>query len=503
MSIKGFNIGGQVQKYDYESLDNLPGEQGVSDDLKQALLQLAQKVAYVDNDGATYYQDLYDALYPPKTLLSIAAVFNQGSTVVYNTASLDSLKTMLTVTATYDDSSTETVASADYTLSGTLNVGTSVITATYEGKTAAFNVTVTQAPSTYSVTNTLTNCTSNNGASAVVQNASYSATITADTGYSLTGATVSITMGGTDVTSTVYNAGAISIASVTGDLAISVSAVAITLSSISAVYTQSGTVYNSDSLDSLKADLVVTATYSDSSTATVAAADYTLSGTLTVGTSTITASYGGKTATFTVTVTSDPVYEVYTIGTPSISGNVLTPGNSGMIRTNRVFSPGSSPWKIRVGFTTSTFESGVMQDVLGSTDSSGSSQRGILMECAWYSDPGVTRAGAFLSGNGTSWDIVQGTLSNELAFNTTYLVEIEYTGSQYTIRSSTDDGTTWTTISTSGSWPSAINSTTAIKGGYYLAVGLKRNGYWQGTIDLSKVKVWVNGTLWWSPVLGA
>lgn len=81
-----------------------------------------------------------------------------------------------------------------------------------------------------------------------------------------------------------------------------------TLSSISAVYTQSGTVYDTDSLDSLKTDLVVTAHYSDSSTSTVASSAYTLSGTLTVGTSTITVSYGGKTTTFTVTVSADVSY---------------------------------------------------------------------------------------------------------------------------------------------------------------------------------------------------
>lgn len=73
------------------------------------------------------------------------------------------------------------------------------------------------------------------------------------------------------------------------------------LVSISAVYTQSGTVYDTDTLDSLKADLVVTATYDDSTTDTVTT--YTLSGTLTAGTSTITVSYEGKTTTFNVTVT--------------------------------------------------------------------------------------------------------------------------------------------------------------------------------------------------------
>jgi Bacterial Ig-like domain (group 3). len=66
--------------------------------------------------------------------------------------------------------------------------------------------------------------------------------------------------------------------------------------------------------------LTVTATYSASTTATVT--DYTLSGTLTEGTSTITVSYGGKTTTFSVTVTEDDRYSVeyqgnFTTASPS------------------------------------------------------------------------------------------------------------------------------------------------------------------------------------------
>ena len=78
-----------------------------------------------------------------------------------------------------------------------------------------------------------------------------------------------------------------------------------TLTGIEAVYTQSGTVYDTATLDDLEDDLVVTGTYDDSSTETIT--DYTLSGTLAEGTSTITVSYGGKTTTFTVTVTVTPV----------------------------------------------------------------------------------------------------------------------------------------------------------------------------------------------------
>lgn len=73
------------------------------------------------------------------------------------------------------------------------------------------------------------------------------------------------------------------------------------LNHITAVYTQSGTVYDTDSLESLKADLVVTAFYQGGGSKTVTG--YTLSGTLTEGTSTITVSYGGKTTTFDVAVT--------------------------------------------------------------------------------------------------------------------------------------------------------------------------------------------------------
>lgn len=80
------------------------------------------------------------------------------------------------------------------------------------------------------------------------------------------------------------------------------------LVSISAVYTQTGTVYNTDSLDVLRNDLVVTAYYDNATSAVVTT--YVLSGTLTVGTSVITASYGGKTATFSVTVSQDANSEV-------------------------------------------------------------------------------------------------------------------------------------------------------------------------------------------------
>lgn len=105
------------------------------------------------------------------------------------------------------------------------------------------------------------------------------------------------------VTSVGYGNAVITATAGTVSKTVSVIVAQASVTSIDAVYTQSGTVYDNASLDSLKANLVVTAHWSNNTTTTVPSTDYELSGTLTAGTSTVTVSYGGKTATFNVTVT--------------------------------------------------------------------------------------------------------------------------------------------------------------------------------------------------------
>lgn len=75
----------------------------------------------------------------------------------------------------------------------------------------------------YAVKNTLANCTSNNSRIAVINGQSYGALITADTGYTLDGAEVSIKMGGIDV-SEFYSDGKIIIPVVTGNIEINITA---------------------------------------------------------------------------------------------------------------------------------------------------------------------------------------------------------------------------------------------------------------------------------------
>ena len=83
-------------------------------------------------------------------------------------------------------------------------------------------------PVTYTITNNLANCTSSNTANSVNQGASYSATVTPSSGYELMN--VAITMGGTNVTSTVYKyqdgKAVINIPRVTGNVVITVQATA-------------------------------------------------------------------------------------------------------------------------------------------------------------------------------------------------------------------------------------------------------------------------------------
>lgn len=159
-----------------------------------------------------------------KTLDSINATFSQGNNAIYTTDSLDVLKQYLIVKANYSDNTSENIT--NYTLRGTLTTGTSVITVSYNNKTTIFNVIVTEKniPITnYTITNNLTNATNSNSLSSIEEGNSYTAKITANTGYKLS--TITVSMGGTDITNTVYSYGNINISNVTGNIIITVTTV--------------------------------------------------------------------------------------------------------------------------------------------------------------------------------------------------------------------------------------------------------------------------------------
>lgn len=103
-------------------------------------------------------------------------------------------------------------------------------TSAYAAFKAAFGITDSTDPdepdkTTYAITTSLTGCTISNDAASITEGESYSATLTAADGYTLDGATVSITMGGTDITADAYSGGQITIGSATGDIVINAEAV--------------------------------------------------------------------------------------------------------------------------------------------------------------------------------------------------------------------------------------------------------------------------------------
>lgn len=80
---------------------------------------------------------------------------------------------------------------------------------------------------TYTVTRYLTDCTSSVSTSSVTETVGHTEMLTADSGFTMDGAAVTVTMGGEDITASAYQNGVVSVASVTGDIVITATATAI------------------------------------------------------------------------------------------------------------------------------------------------------------------------------------------------------------------------------------------------------------------------------------
>ena len=111
----------------------------LSESFKIALLQLAQKVAYIDAGGPNYYQELFNSLFPDKTLKSISVQLELGNHTVKEHDPVSSLRQFLTVTAHFTDNRPpETVD--DYVLKGSLLHGVNMVTVSYQEKTVTLSV---------------------------------------------------------------------------------------------------------------------------------------------------------------------------------------------------------------------------------------------------------------------------------------------------------------------------------------------------------------------------
>lgn len=125
------------------------------------------------------------------------------------------------VTATYSDDSTATVS--NYTVSsGTVVNGSNTATISYGGMSTTVTFTASDTMA-YTITYNLTNVTSSNNTTLIAENSSYTATLSIS-GNDYEMSVCTITMGGTDVTSTVLSGNDILIQSVTGNVVITATA---------------------------------------------------------------------------------------------------------------------------------------------------------------------------------------------------------------------------------------------------------------------------------------
>ena len=313
------------------AMDQIENAGGLTVAIKNALLNCFQKVAWIDEHGQDYYDALADELFAVTgiTLNSSTLLFSSLGSTQQLTASLIPSTSTATVSWASSDTSVATVSSSGLVTS--VANGSATITASVGSVSATCSVSVAVA------TVTSISAVLNGGTFYVgdpVDDIKPYLTVTATYSDS---STQTVPSGSYTLSGTLSQVGAntitVSYESVT--TTVSVTCAAAELSYISAVYTQSVTVYDTDTLDSLKSDLVVTAHYSDSTTSTVASADYTLSGTLTVGTSTITVTYLEKTTTFSVTVTDGGLYPMengtHTFSTSPYTGRTLTVSNGNHI----------------------------------------------------------------------------------------------------------------------------------------------------------------------------
>lgn len=158
---------------------------------------------------------------------------SSGATTHTVTNNLTNCKTSNNATSINSGSAytTTITANSGYTL-GSITVtmgGNNISSSAVSGNTISIsnvtgNVVITASATkiNYSITKNLSNCSCSNSMSSIASGSSYSATLSPNSGYEMS--SITVTMGGTDITSQVVSGNSINIASVTGDILITATA---------------------------------------------------------------------------------------------------------------------------------------------------------------------------------------------------------------------------------------------------------------------------------------
>lgn len=217
---------------------------GISNNARNLLKYILERVAYTETGMQIYVNALYEALKqidspPTETYTILNTLVNvTNSNGATSIASGSAYSAILSVESGYTwGTVTITMGETDIT-SSAYNSSTHEISIASVTGDIEIIASATAPVTTYLITNALTHVTNSNSSASIQSGSAYSATLTADTNYAIS--SVTVTMGGVDVTSTVYDSSdnSITIASVTGDIVITASAtvvvttIAFTLGSI-------------------------------------------------------------------------------------------------------------------------------------------------------------------------------------------------------------------------------------------------------------------------------
>ena len=237
----------------------------------------------------------------------IEVTFEQGDSVIYESASLDTLKQYMSVKAVYSDKSEKTLEESEYNVTGTLSVSSTILVVEYNGKTATImsGVTVTKVEAV-SMEVTYTEGAVFAGASLDTLRPNITVKVTYNDGsvnedfkdYTLEG---SLDIEGETVVTVKY-------LELEKDITVTVSDIRIT--DIEVAFTQSGTIFEGSDIEILKDMLTVKVTYSNGEV-DEDYKGYTLTGDLTtVGTVSVTVTLGDISKNFDVEVTAIELTEI-------------------------------------------------------------------------------------------------------------------------------------------------------------------------------------------------
>lgn len=223
----------------FEQLENAIAEinPGLSREEKDAILAYFAEQVEIHPSLSEAYQVIYDLWNVPVSSITLSEknlTIGVGFSMKLNYTILPKDAYDQTVNWSVEPSGVVTVEDG---LVYSVSEGDAVITASCGGKTDTCNVHCEKI-NIYNITNSLTHYTNNNNTTKVRENTSYTAVLSIDPGYKA--GTVTITMGGSNVTSMVYNSETrtITIPKVTGDVVIT--AVAVEIKYYSVTYSLTG-----------------------------------------------------------------------------------------------------------------------------------------------------------------------------------------------------------------------------------------------------------------------